>query len=75
MLPLQVVTEIPSPDMAGSEVDLGLAPGGRVKLLRSSAIVLDNPNKSVLVKIDLLSQLSYSLNLYSGFSPDKSAVI
>ncbi|XP_076436992.1 cytoplasmic dynein 2 intermediate chain 1-like [Babylonia areolata] len=44
---LWVVTEIPSPDMAGSEVDLGLAPGGRVKLLRSSAIVLDNPNKLV----------------------------
>ena len=49
LLPLQVVTEIPSPDLAGSEVDLGLAPGGRVKLLRSSAIVLDNPNKSVTV--------------------------
>ncbi|KAL8618446.1 hypothetical protein ACOMHN_049863 [Nucella lapillus] len=44
---LWVVTEIPSPDMAGSEVDLGLAPGGRVKLLRSSAIILDNPNKLV----------------------------
>nr|KAG5687937.1 hypothetical protein BaRGS_021645 [Batillaria attramentaria] len=44
---LWVVTEISAPDTAGSEVDLGLAPGGRVKLLRSSAIVLDNPNKNL----------------------------
>lgn len=44
---LWVVTEISVPDTAGSEVDLGLAPGGRVKLLRSSAIVLDNHNKSL----------------------------
>ena len=53
----QVVTEIASPDMAGSEIDLGLAPGGRVKLLRSSAITLDNPNKSVPV-------FSHSLSLF-----------
>ncbi|XP_070174778.1 cytoplasmic dynein 2 intermediate chain 1-like isoform X2 [Littorina saxatilis] len=44
---LWVVTEIPAPDSAGSEVDLGLAPGGRVKLLRSSAIMLNNPKKQM----------------------------
>ncbi|KAK3105974.1 hypothetical protein FSP39_009911 [Pinctada imbricata] len=38
-----VVAEISSPDMAGSEVDLGLSPGGRVKLVRSSVISLQSP--------------------------------
>ncbi|XP_069121844.1 cytoplasmic dynein 2 intermediate chain 1-like isoform X3 [Argopecten irradians] len=38
-----VVAEIASPDMAGSETDLGLSPGGKIKLIKSSAIVLQHP--------------------------------
>lgn len=58
---LWVVTEIQVPDMAGSEVDLGLAPGGRVKLLRSSSVTLENPNK--LVTIGSFGALDLQLNL------------
>ncbi|XP_021349660.1 WD repeat-containing protein 60-like isoform X2 [Mizuhopecten yessoensis] len=38
-----VVAEIASPDMAGSETDLGLSPGGKIKLIKSSAITLQHP--------------------------------
>ncbi|XP_025084636.1 WD repeat-containing protein 60-like isoform X2 [Pomacea canaliculata] len=44
---LWVVTEIPLPDMAGSGIDLGLAPGGRIKLVHTSSITLESPNKNV----------------------------
>ncbi|XP_048781418.2 cytoplasmic dynein 2 intermediate chain 1-like isoform X7 [Ostrea edulis] len=43
VLKFWVVAEISSPDMAGSEVDLGLSPGGRIKLVLSSSIKLQNP--------------------------------
>lgn len=43
ILKFWVVAEISSPDMAGSEVDLGLSPGGRIKLVLSSSIKLRNP--------------------------------
>lgn len=40
-----VVAEILPPDMSGSPNDFGLAPGGTVKLLKSSSLVLENPLK------------------------------
>ncbi|XP_061183329.1 cytoplasmic dynein 2 intermediate chain 1-like [Saccostrea echinata] len=43
VLKFWVVAEISSPDMAGSEFDLGLSPGGRIKLVLSSSIQLQNP--------------------------------
>ncbi|XP_065941136.1 cytoplasmic dynein 2 intermediate chain 1 isoform X9 [Magallana gigas] len=43
ILKFWVVAEISSPDMAGSEVDLGLSPGGRIKLVLSSSMKLRNP--------------------------------
>ncbi|KAJ8306901.1 hypothetical protein KUTeg_014985 [Tegillarca granosa] len=45
LLNFWVVAEIAHPDMAGSEMDLGLSPGGRVKLVKSSFIKLDNPQR------------------------------
>lgn len=50
MLPpllIKVVAEILETTMAGSESDLGLSPNGRIKLLKSSSIVLTNPTKWV----------------------------
>lgn len=38
-----VVIEIDKPDDAGSESDLGLVPGGRIKLIKSSSIQLQVP--------------------------------
>eukprot|EP00057_Strongylocentrotus_purpuratus_P002806 XP_003725277.2 PREDICTED: WD repeat-containing protein 60 isoform X1 [Strongylocentrotus purpuratus] len=38
-----VVIEIDKPDDAGSESDLGLVPGGRIKLIKSSSIQLQIP--------------------------------
>ena len=40
---LQVVAELSHPDVAGSESDLGLSPGGKIKLIKSSTILLENP--------------------------------
>ena len=40
---VQVVAEITHPDFAGSESDLGLSPGGKIKLIKSSTIQLENP--------------------------------
>ena len=39
----QVVAELTHPDPAGSQSDFGLSPGGKVKLIKSSTIVLENP--------------------------------
>ncbi|CAL1530733.1 unnamed protein product [Lymnaea stagnalis] len=50
---LWVVAEIAVPDPAGSENDLGLAPGGKIKLLRSSSVTLTNPNKYLSTSQDL----------------------
>ncbi|XP_064595418.1 cytoplasmic dynein 2 intermediate chain 1-like [Liolophura sinensis] len=47
---LWVVAEIPTPDPAGSPSDLGLLPGGRVKLLKSSSFVLDNPARDLRLR-------------------------
>lgn len=33
-----VVVELPEGDLSGSTVDLGLAPGGRVKLISSATV-------------------------------------
>ncbi|XP_060068052.1 cytoplasmic dynein 2 intermediate chain 1-like [Ylistrum balloti] len=48
-----VVAEITSPDMAGSETDLGLSPGGKVKLIKSSAITLQHPPRYKRVGVSL----------------------
>ncbi|XP_041371733.1 cytoplasmic dynein 2 intermediate chain 1-like isoform X2 [Gigantopelta aegis] len=50
---LWVIAEISNPDAAGSEHDLGLAPGGRIKLLKSSSITIENPRKEIRVKTSL----------------------
>lgn len=42
-LHLWVVAEFTTADQAGSTSDLGLAPGGRVKLIKSNTIRLQNP--------------------------------
>jgi hypothetical protein len=36
------VAEISTPDMAGSEIDLGLSPGGKIKVVISSSIKLES---------------------------------
>ncbi|XP_059145330.1 cytoplasmic dynein 2 intermediate chain 1-like isoform X3 [Physella acuta] len=56
-----VVAEISGTDPAGSENELGLAPGGRIKLLRSSSIVLTNPNR-YLSNSEELKALDLRLN-------------
>ena len=43
-----MVAEIQEPDLAGAQNDLGLAPGGRVKLLKSSSLTLENPSRYVI---------------------------
>ncbi|KAL4229411.1 WD repeat-containing protein 60 [Mactra antiquata] len=43
-----VVAEIGIKDIAGSENDLGLAPGAGVKLLKSSSLTLNNPSKDMM---------------------------
>ncbi|KAK3591390.1 hypothetical protein CHS0354_005310 [Potamilus streckersoni] len=45
-----VVAEIMHPDPSGSESDLGLAPGGQVKLLKSSSLTLDGPARDGFLK-------------------------
>lgn len=50
MLHFWVVAEIHDPDIAGAQNDLGLAPGGRVKLLKSSSLVLENPSRDAHLK-------------------------
>ena len=42
---LQVVAELGTADMSGSTNDLGLAPGGTVKLIKSSSLSPDSSNK------------------------------
>ena len=44
---LQVVAELSQPDEAGSLTDLGLRPGGRVKLIKTNTVVLENPLRFV----------------------------
>ena len=44
---MQVVAELGQPDEAGSLTDLGLRPGGRVKLIKSNTVVLENPLRFV----------------------------
>ena len=44
---LQVVAELGHRDEAGSLTDLGLRPGGRVKLIKSNTVVLENPLRLV----------------------------
>ncbi|XP_012946407.1 WD repeat-containing protein 60 [Aplysia californica] len=58
---LWVVAEIATPDPAGSTNDLGLSPGGKIKLMRSSAVTLSNPNKFVSQSSDLTA-LTMQLN-------------
>ncbi|ELU09671.1 hypothetical protein CAPTEDRAFT_129633 [Capitella teleta] len=40
---LWVVGEMSHPDLSGSESDLGLTPGSRIKLIKSSSVVLTSP--------------------------------
>ncbi|XP_072173469.1 cytoplasmic dynein 2 intermediate chain 1-like isoform X1 [Diadema setosum] len=42
-----VVLEIDKPDEAGSEYDLGLVPGGKIKLIKSSSIQLPVPSREL----------------------------
>jgi len=42
-----VVAELGQPDEAGSLTDLGLLPGGRIKLIKTNTIVLENPLRFV----------------------------
>ncbi|XP_022103372.1 WD repeat-containing protein 60-like isoform X2 [Acanthaster planci] len=42
-----VVIDLEQTDDAGSETDLGLVPSGRLKLLKSSSIILENPFRNV----------------------------
>ncbi|CAB3993044.1 WD repeat-containing 60-like [Paramuricea clavata] len=44
-----VVIELDKPDEAGSENDLGLAPGGRVKLIKSTSIQVESPHREMFV--------------------------
>ncbi|BFZ22367.1 hypothetical protein BsWGS_25406 [Bradybaena similaris] len=60
---LWVVVEIAASDPAGSEADLGLSPGGRIKLLRSSSIVLSNPDKYLSTTLELRA---LNLHLHPG---------
>ncbi|KAL3835822.1 hypothetical protein ACJMK2_021293 [Sinanodonta woodiana] len=48
-----VVAEIMHPDPSGSESDLGLAPGGQVKLLKSSSLTLDGPARDGFLKTSM----------------------
>ncbi|KAL5010884.1 hypothetical protein ScPMuIL_013189 [Solemya velum] len=48
-----VVAEILIPDLAGSESDLGLAPGGKFKLLKSSTVIVQNSIRPSVLNADL----------------------
>ncbi|XP_053408789.1 cytoplasmic dynein 2 intermediate chain 1-like isoform X3 [Mercenaria mercenaria] len=48
-----VVAEIGIPEIAGSENDLGLAPGAGVKLLKSSSLTMSNPSKDTRLQSGL----------------------
>lgn len=50
---LWVVAEISNPDPAGSQSDFGLAPGGRVKLIKSSSICLESPMRDARLRSTL----------------------
>ncbi|CAD5110844.1 DgyrCDS205 [Dimorphilus gyrociliatus] len=50
---LWVVAEISNPDPAGSQTDFGLAPGGRVKLIKSSSIYLESPLRDTRLRSTL----------------------
>jgi len=52
---LQVVAELSQPDEAGSLTDLGLRPGGRVKLIKSNTVVLENPLRFVHRRLRYIS--------------------
>jgi len=54
---VQVVAELGHPDDAGSLTDLGLRPGGRVKLVKSNTIVLENPLRFVYMLLARRLQL------------------
>ncbi|RDD40781.1 WD repeat-containing protein 60 [Trichoplax sp. H2] len=56
-----VVVEISRPDLAGSTVDLGLLPGGRVKLLKTSWINIKIPLTQSLVMPTSISTLGLQL--------------
>ena len=48
ILKLWVVVEILNPDPYGSDSDLGLVPGGRVKLVKSATVNIVTPNVKLL---------------------------
>ncbi|RUS85060.1 hypothetical protein EGW08_007197, partial [Elysia chlorotica] len=50
---LWVVAEIALPEMAGSMHDLGLSPGGKIKIMKSSSIVVNNPSKYLSLSSEL----------------------
>ncbi|KAJ8419128.1 hypothetical protein AAFF_G00006270 [Aldrovandia affinis] len=58
VLNLWVVVELPKADQAGSQTDLGLKPGGKVKLLHSSTIITnERSSQRDAVKTGLLRTL------------------
>ncbi|KAK3765430.1 hypothetical protein RRG08_066978 [Elysia crispata] len=50
---LWVVAEIAVPEMAGSMHDLGLSPGGKIKIMKSSSIAVNNPSKYLSLSPEL----------------------
>ena len=53
----QVVAESFHPDISGSESDLGLTPGSRVKLIKSSSVILTSPLRWATVIIIINANL------------------
>ncbi|XP_069122649.1 cytoplasmic dynein 2 intermediate chain 1-like [Argopecten irradians] len=62
--------------MAGSETDLGLSPGGKVKLIKSSAIILQHPPrykrigaslKATEVQLAPIDPIHYYVGTKSGY--------
>ncbi|XP_032222852.2 cytoplasmic dynein 2 intermediate chain 1 isoform X2 [Nematostella vectensis] len=47
MMNIWVVVEMETADVAGSESDLGLAPGGKIKLIQSASLPLEPPFREV----------------------------
>jgi WD40 repeat protein len=47
MIHFWVVVDLGQTDVAGSETDLGLIPSGRLKLLKSSSIIVENPYRNL----------------------------
>lgn len=64
----KTVVEITESDFAGSNIDLGLLPGGRVKLVKSSSINLVGLARTTIGRIGYQTkQFSYPKNDMNNF--------